>query len=656
MIDRLTIDRIYERADIVEVIGEFVSLKKRGANYLGSCPFHNERTPSFTVSPAKSIFKCFGCGKSGNVVGFVMEHENMTYVEALRFLAKKYHIEIEETEPDPEQLIQKNKREAQQVLISFANDWFKEQLHKTQEGQNIGFSYFRERGFTDVIIERFQLGYSPSDRRAFSQAALKKGFKADVLTESGMSIERNDTLYDRFYDRVIFPIQGITGQTIGFGGRTMQKESNIAKYLNSPETVLYQKSKVLYGIYQSRKAITQNDSCFLVEGYTDVLSMHQCGVENVVASSGTSLTTEQIRLIRRFTQNLTVLYDGDSAGIKASLRGIDMILTEGLNVKVCLLPDGEDPDSFAHKNSASAFVDYINKNETDFIRFKVKLMLDDAKGDPIKKASMVNDIVQSISCIPNMITRSVYIQECSRMLDISEDVLHSATNKIIKKRDQKEFLKAQSESQVKPDEAVSAETSDIGKIGKTSSVYNEIAVTEIELIRFMLEYGERDVFTVESDIELKSQTYITVAEFIVEELERDDMIPLDSTLAKIFSIYSDSLKKNVPLSRYYFTHNPEIEISTKASEILAPGHTLSKIWERDTINSVAEELQLAKAIHKITNEYKWRRLKRLQKELSKKLKDPNIQEEELAIVFDKLNRINQIKKQLSSEYGSRSIF
>ena len=263
-----------------------------------------------------SIFKCFGCGKSGNVVGFVMEHENMTYVEALRFLAKKYHIEIEETEPDPEQIIQKNKREAQQVLISFANDWFKEQLHKTQEGQNIGFSYFRERGFTDVIIERFQLGYSPSDRRAFSQAALKKGFKADVLTESGMSIERNGTLYDRFYDRVIFPIQGITGQTIGFGGRTMQKESNIAKYLNSPETVLYQKSKVLYGIYQSRRAITQNDSCFLVEGYTDVLSMHQCGVENVVASSGTSLTTEQIRLIRRFTQNLTVLYDGDSAGLR----------------------------------------------------------------------------------------------------------------------------------------------------------------------------------------------------------------------------------------------------------------------------------------------------------------------------------------------------
>ncbi|HPW67494.1 MAG TPA: DNA primase, partial [Salinivirgaceae bacterium] len=361
MIDKLTIDRIYDRADIVEVIGEFVSLKKRGANYLGNCPFHNERTPSFTVSPAKSIFKCFGCGKSGNVVGFVMEHENMTYVEALKFLAKKYHIEIEETEPDPEQLIQKNKREAQQVLISFANDWFKEQLHKTQEGQNIGFSYFRERGFTDVIIERFQLGYSPSDRRAFSQAALKKGFKADVLTESGMSIERNDTLYDRFYDRVIFPIQGITGQTIGFAGRTMQKESNIAKYLNSPETVLYQKSKVLYGIYQSRRAITQNDSCFLVEGYTDVLSMHQCGVENVVASSGTSLTTEQIRLIRRFTQNLTVLYDGDSAGIKASLRGIDMILTEGLNVKVCLLPEGEDPDSFARKNSASAFVDYINK-------------------------------------------------------------------------------------------------------------------------------------------------------------------------------------------------------------------------------------------------------------------------------------------------------
>ncbi len=656
MIDKLTIDKIYERADIVEVIGEFVSLKKRGVNYLGNCPFHNERTPSFTVSPAKSIFKCFGCGKSGNAVGFVMEHENMTYVEALRYLAKKYHVEIEETVSDPEILIQKNKREAQQVLISFATEWFKQQLHKTVEGSNIGLSYLRERGFTDIIIERFQLGYSPENRNAFAQAALKKGFKSEVLVDSGIVIERNGTFYDRFSERIIFPIQGITGQTIGFGGRTMQKDSKTAKYLNSPETALYQKSKVLYGLYQARRAITQNDSCFLVEGYTDVLSMHQCGIENVVASAGTSLTDEQIRLIRRFTQNLTVLYDGDSAGIKASLRGIDMILAEGLNVKVCLLPEGDDPDSFARKNNAEKFVNYIKENETDFIRFKTKLMFDATKGDPIKKASMINDIVQSISCIPNMITRSVYVQECSHLLDIQEDVLHSAINKNRKEHSQKQFFRNKNENQVENNEVNSTESPQNTDIAKPNYISKEIAVTEFELIRFMLEYGERDVFTVETENDLKPQKFMTVAEFVVEELELDDMTPLDTVLAKIFSIYSESLKKNKPLSRFYFIHNPDIEISTKVSEILAPGHTLSKIWERETKNPVAEELQLAKSIHLIVNEYKWRRLKELQKTLSKKLKDPNIKEDELGIVLDKINRINYIKKQLSSEHGSGSMF
>jgi DNA primase len=654
MIDKVTIDRIYERADIVDVIGEFITLKKRGVNYLGHCPFHNERTPSFTVSAAKSIFKCFGCGKSGNAVGFIMEHENLTYVEALRYLAKKYHIEIEEKAPDPEQLAQQNKREAQQVLTNYAGEWFKEQLHKSEEGRSIGLSYFRERGFTDQIVERFQLGYSPSNRSAFSQAALKKGFKSDVLVDSGLSVDRNGTLFDRFADRVMFPIHSITGQVIGFGGRTMQKETNIAKYLNSPETALYVKSKVLYGIFQARKAITQNDSCFLVEGYTDVLSMHQSGIENVVASSGTSLTTEQIRLIRRFTPNLTVLYDGDAAGIKASLRGIDMILAEDMNVKVCLLPDGEDPDSFARKNPSDKFTAFIKENETDFIQFKTKLMLDTTKGDPIKKAAIVTDIIQSISCIPSMVTRSVYIQECSRMLDMPEDVLYQATNKIVRERGEKEFQREQRENRQLED--IPQETPANATQKVATPIKNDLLVTETEFIRFMLEFGDRVVFSITSDDSTSEPLFQTVAGYMIEELERDELTPTEPTLSAIFTLFSDALKKNVPLSGFYFTHNPDITISSKVADILAPGHTLSRIWDREDRNPIAEEIRLSQAAQKLVNEYKWRRLRDMQKILTQRLSAPDLSDVEAGIIMNKLNRINLIKTQLSSELGARPIF
>ncbi len=654
MIDKVTIDRIYERADIVDVIGEFITLKKRGVNYLGHCPFHNERTPSFTVSAAKSIYKCFGCGKSGNAVGFIMEHENLTYVEALRYLAKKYHIEIEEKAPDPEFLAQQNKREAQQVLTNFAGDWFKEQLHKTDEGRSVGLSYFRERGFTDQIIERFHLGYSPTNRSAFSQAALKKGFKSDVLVDSGLSVDRNGTLYDRFADRVMFPIHSITGQVIAFGGRTMQKEANIAKYLNSPETALYIKSKVLYGIYQARKAIGQSDSCFLVEGYTDVLSMHQCGIENVVASSGTSLTTDQIRLIKRFTPNLTVLYDGDAAGIKASLRGIDMILAEDMNVKVCLLPDGEDPDSYARKNTAEKFISFIRENETDFIRFKTKLMLDSTKGDPIKKAAIVNDIIQSVACIPNMVTRSVYIQECCRMLDMPEDVLYQATNKILKERGEKEFQREQRE--IRQAEEIPQETSVPAAKKEMPVIKDDLLVTETELIRFMLEYGDRVVFSVPANDDSSGEQFQTVAGYMVEELERDELIPTEPTLSVVFGIYSDALRKNTPLSSFYFIHNPDIKLSSMVAGILAPGHALSRIWERETNNPLSEEMRLSLAAQKIVNEYKWRRLREMQKTLTLKLANPKLQDEEAAIIMRKLNQINLVKTRLSSEIGPRPIF
>lgn len=653
MIDKTTIDSIYEAANIVEVIGEFITLRKRGVNYLGHCPFHNERTPSFTVSPSKSIYKCFGCGKSGNVVRFVMDHENISYTEALRYLAKRYGIYIEESAPSDTQLAERNKQEELQILTNFAGAWLSEQLNKNPEGISIGHSYLRERGFTEGIIARFNLGYNPMGRSTFSQAALKNGYKRNTLIESGLSVERNEVLYDRFSSRIMFPIHSITGQILGFGGRTMQKDANIAKYLNSPETLLYQKSKILYGIYQARKAITQNDSCYLVEGYTDVISMHQCGIENVVASSGTSLTIEQIRLLRRFTQNLTLLFDSDNAGIKASLRGIDLILSEGMNVKICLLPEGDDPDSFAKKSRATQVIEYINKNETDFIKFKARFILDKKNDDPIKKATIVSEIVQSIACIPSAITRSVYINECSRMLDIPENILYAETKKLRKELDRKEI----GSSQFLPHTTKEGIPEQSNNHAATYTRSNELAVTETELIRFMLENGDRAVFSVsKAEDDVDEDRFMTIAEYVVEELERDEIMPVDETLLTIFSIYSQAIKKNTPLSRFYFTHNPDITISTKVAEILAPGHTLSKIWERENNNYVVEEIQLATATQKIVNEYKWRRLKDLQQTYSQRLNNPSLKEEEALLIINRLNNINQLKQLLSNEHGLRSIF
>ena len=424
MIDKETVDRIFASANIVEVISDFVQLKKKGVNYQACCPFHNEKTPSFVVSPSKGLFKCFGCGKGGNAVTFVMEHENMTYPEALKYVAKKYGIEVAERELTPEEERRNDDRESMMVVSSYAAEYFAKTLHETPEGQNIGIAYFRERGFSDATILAFGLGYCPGGGDTFTRQALKEGYKEEFLAATGLTIKREDgTYYDRFSTRVIFPIHGISGRVIAFGGRTMRTDKKVAKYLNSPESEIYHKSDVLYGLYQAKRAITQEDCCILVEGYTDVISMHQSGIENVVASSGTSLTEGQIRLISRFTKNVTVIYDGDSAGIKASLRGIDMILREGLNVRVVLLPDGDDPDSFARKHNATELRDFILGHEEDFISFKTRLLLDEAQGDPLKKAALISDIVQSISVIPDAITRSVYTRECAKQMEIDEQVL-----------------------------------------------------------------------------------------------------------------------------------------------------------------------------------------------------------------------------------------
>lgn len=430
MIDQLTIDRIMDAARIEEVVGEFVTLRKRGVNFTGLCPFHDEKTPSFSVSPTRGICKCFSCGKGGNVVHFIMEHEQLSYYDALKWLARKYHIEVVEKELNPEELQVRNDRESMFILNEFARDYYVRTLHEHIDGKSIGLGYFRERGYREDIIRKFQLGFSLDQRNEFSKEAVRKGYSKDFLVKTGLSIANDQgELHDRYRARVMFPVHTLSGKVVAFGGRILKKDEKTAKYVNSPESEIYHKSNELYGIYFAKQAIAKNDRCFLVEGYTDVISMHQAGIENVVSSSGTALTHGQIRMIHRFTKNVTVLYDGDAAGIKASLKGINLLLEEGLNIKVLLLPDGEDPDSFAKKHSSSDFIQYLKDHETDFIRFKTEILLKDAGNDPIKRAGLIQDLVESISLIGDDITRSVYIKECSRQLDFDENLLHTEVNK-----------------------------------------------------------------------------------------------------------------------------------------------------------------------------------------------------------------------------------
>lgn len=462
MIDRVTIDRILDAAQIVDVVSEFVTLKRAGANYKGLCPFHDDRTPSFIVSPAKGLCKCFACGKGGNAVHFIMAHEQLSYPDALRYLAKKYHIEIKEEEQTDEQKQAQSERESMFVVNEWARSYFQQQLNDTVDGRAIGMAYFRSRGFRDDIIQKFQLGFCPSKRDACSKEALSKGYNKEFLLSTGLCYKRdNGELQDRFSGRVIFPIHTLSGKTVGFGGRVLDaatKGVNI-KYQNSPESAIYNKRRELYGLFQAKQAIVKNDLCYLVEGYTDVISMHQAGVENVVSSSGTALTTEQIRMIHRFTDNITVLYDGDAAGIKASERGIDMLLAEGMNVKLLLLPDGEDPDSFARKHNATEYQNYLRDNQVDFIRFKTSLLLEDAQGDPIKLSRLVNNIVQSIAVIPDEITRSVYTRETASMLSMDEKLLASGVSKqihILKEEKKKQQANEQARMERKDEDNAAA--------------------------------------------------------------------------------------------------------------------------------------------------------------------------------------------------------
>ncbi|NNF31846.1 MAG: DNA primase [Flavobacteriaceae bacterium] len=433
MIARSTIDQVYETARVEEVIGDFVNLKKSGSNFKGLSPFTDERSPSFMVSPVKQIWKDFSSGKGGNVVAFLMEHEHFTYPEAIKYLAKKYGIEIEETEQTDEQKQLANERESLYLVSEFAKDYFVSTLHKTEEGKAIGLTYFKERGFTEETIKKFELGYSPNEWSAFTDTAIKKGYKLEFLEKTGLTIVKEEKQFDRFKGRVIFPIKSMSGRILGFGGRILTSDKKAAKYLNSPESDIYHKSKVLYGIYQAKQTIAKEDNCFLVEGYTDVIQFNQTGIANVVSSSGTALTPEQIRLINRLTRNITVLFDGDAAGLRASLRGVDLILEQGMNVKVCTFPEGEDPDSFARENSLEMLRSYLEDNSQDFINFKASLLASEAKDDPIRKAETIRDMVVSISKIPDAIKQEVYIKECSRIMDISEEVLFNTLAQMLQK-------------------------------------------------------------------------------------------------------------------------------------------------------------------------------------------------------------------------------
>ena len=485
MISQATIDTVFETARVEEVIGDFVQLKRAGSNFKGLSPFSDERSPSFMVSPAKGIWKDFSSGKGGNAVAFLMEHSHFTYPEAIRFLAKKYNIEIEETEQSDEEKANTDVRESMYLVSEFAKDYFHNTLLHSEEGKAIGLSYFKERGFTSETIKKFALGYSPEAWDAFTKEALGKGYKLEFLESTGLTIPKDDRPFDRFKGRVMFPIQSMSGRVLGFGGRILTNDKKAAKYLNSPESDIYHKSKVLYGIFQAKQAIAKQNNCFLVEGYTDVIQFNQAGIENVVASSGTALTPDQIRLINRLTKNITVLFDGDAAGLRASVRGIDLILEEGMNVKVCAFPDGEDPDSFAKKTPYEELVKYLEDNSKDFIQFKASLLMKDAKNDPIKKADLIRDMVVSISKIPDRIQREVYIQECSRIMDISEQVLVSTLAQLVQKDVAEVGKKQRQEQKEKAFEVVKNDAP--AQVQKIDILYG----LERKIIEILLLYGNK---------------------------------------------------------------------------------------------------------------------------------------------------------------------
>jgi len=567
VISKNTIDKVYDQMRVEEVIGDFVQLKRAGSNYKGLSPFSNERTPSFMVSPVKQIWKDFSSGKGGNAIAFLMEHEHFTYPEAIRYLAKKYHIDIEETQQSSEEKAQADERESLYIVSEYAQQYFQDTLFNTEAGKAIGMTYFKERGFTEETIQKFRLGFSPDEWTAFTDNALAKGYQLEFLEKTGLTIVNGDRKFDRFKGRVMFPIHSMSGRVLGFGGRILTNDKKQAKYLNSPESEIYHKSKVLYGIFFAKQAIAKADNCYLVEGYTDVIQMHQKGIENVVASSGTALTQDQIRLIHRLTPNITVLYDGDAAGLRASIRGVDLILEQGMNVKVCTFPEGDDPDSFARKTAYEDLVLYLENNATDFIRFKASLLMQEAQNDPIKKAETIRDMVESISKIPDLIKREVYVRECATIMDISEQVLFSTLAQILKKDfyEGQKVERKQSTMQVvqTPEEA-------------QKRTVNRLEVLEHDLIKILLSKGNEDcVFTdtilvEEENGDLKEkqiQQTLKVYEKVFLELQEDEIEFANPDFKQIYDQLMTMFQEDTSYDVSRLANELPVELSAKVSDL-----------------------------------------------------------------------------------------
>lgn len=656
MIPQATVDKILDAVQIVDVVGDFVTLKRRGANYTACCPFHNEKTPSFYVSPAKGIFKCFGCGKAGTAVGFVMEHENLSYVEALKYLAHKYHIEIVEKEETAEEIARKQRTESLLLVTDFAWKFFKAQL-STQEGRSIGYAYFKSRGLEDATIEKFGLGWAPAGRDALSRAARAEGYKEEFLVDTGLSVKRNDgSLTDRFYDRVMFPIHSVSGRVIAFGGRTLKTDKSVAKYVNSPETEIYVKSKSLYGIYFAKNEISRQDRCFLVEGYLDVISMHQLGITNTVASSGTSLTVEQIRLIRKFTENVTIIYDGDSAGIHAALRGIGLVLKEGLNVKVVLLPDGDDPDSYSRKHTLDEVTGFIDSHEQDFISFKTDLLLGEAGDDPLKKANLINDIADTIALIPDAVKRSVYVESCSAKFNIDSGILFDRISgkrgeMLVedKKRLDREERKARQESGIS--------TADTPAVTPVSPLMNDpyLAASEKELLGFILNNGE-DTLNFDTDSDLYTAEPVSVADFIDCALADDDETFSNDIYRRVydawFSLYEEGLDQGQINKR--LMDSRDREIAATAVDLVIPKYDLTIRNYRNSITS--ESTQLVMYVPRAVIIYKIKRIEKRIQELSDRLSSVPIDNlEESADLMNSLKKMYDTKNLLNERLGRRFI-
>ena len=694
MIDQPTIDRILDAAQIYDVVSDFVTLRKRGVNYVGLCPFHDDKTPSFYVSPAKGLCKCFACGKGGNAVHFIMEHEQMSYPEALKYLAKKYGIEIKERELSNEEKLAQSERESLFIVNQFARDYFQNILRNHVDGRSIGMAYFRNRGFRDDIIEKFQLGYCTGSHDAMAQEAIKKGYKKEFLIKTGLCYETDDhRLRDRFWGRVIFPVHTLSGKVVAFGGRVLASATKgvKVKYVNSPESEIYHKSNELYGIYFAKQAIVKQDRCFLVEGYTDVISMHQSGIENVVASSGTALTPGQIRLIHRFTNNMTVLYDGDAAGIKASIRGIDMLLEEGMNIKVCLLPDGDDPDSFARKHNSTEFRQFIQEHETDFIRFKTNLLLEDAGKDPIKRAELIGNLVQSISVIPEAIVRDVYIKECAQLLRVEDKLLVSEVAKRREMQAEKRAEQTERErraaarnnteataaqvpytegdaalatadgTSLPPDMAakyagspIPPEDNYVSFIPQEGKEGQEFYKYERLILQMIVRYGEKIMCNATN--EEGQEVPVSVIEYVINDLKQDELSFHNPLHRQILTEAATHIHDAGFTAERYFLAHPETTISKLSVELISNRYQLSKYHSKSQ-KIVTDEERLYELVPALMINFKYAIVSEELKHMMSALQDPAVanDEEKCNAIMKRYCEMREVQSIMAKRLGDRVV-